>query len=109
MTIAESAVPAAPSKTPSARHAAATAMGGTDGDAQLTARVPVKLAAQAQTSATQAAKQAVAVNQRVGKRQQSLDGSRNPARDEFIRGQAGDLAARDAREADELSDNGSSA
>ena len=88
VTTAESAVPAAPLKTPSARHAAATAMGGTDGDAQLTARVPVKLAAQAQTSATQTAKQAVAGNQRVGKRQQSPDVS---------------------READELSDNGSSA
>ena len=84
-------------------------MGGTDGDTQLNARVSVKQAAQAQTSAAQAAKQAAAGNQRVGKRQQNLDGARKLARDEFIRGQEGDLAARDAREADELSDDGSAA
>ena len=109
VTTAESATPTAPVRAPPARLAAATAMGGTDGDTQLNARVSVKLAAQAQTSAAQAAKQAAAGNQRVGKRQQNLDGARKLARDEFIRGQEGDLAARDAREADELSDDGSAA
>ena len=86
-TTSESAGPAACLKAPSARLTAATAVGGTVGDAQLAARVPVKLAAQAQTSVTQTAKLAVAAKQRVGLRRQSLDVSREP---------------------DELSDNGSS-
>ena len=103
MTTAESATPTAPLKAPPARHAAAAAMSCADGDAQLPARSPVKLAAQAQTSATQATKPAVAQNLRVGSRQQAM--AKN--REEFIRGQADDLAARDAREADEMSDNGS--
>ena len=99
-----SALPTASVKAPPARHAGAAAMGCADGDAQLPARSPVKLAAQAQTSATQAAKHAVAINQRVGKRQQTLA----MTREEFIKVQADELAARDAGETDDLSDNGSS-
>ena len=101
---AASALPTASVKAPPARHAGAAAMGCADGDTQLPARSPVKLAAQAQTSATQAAKHAVAINQRVGKRQQTLA----MTRDEFIKVQADELAARDAGETDDLSDNGSS-
>ena len=86
-TAAESAsAPAAP-KAPSVRPTAATTMSGAASDAMLTARVPVKLAAQAQASVTQTAKLAAAGKQRVGLRQQGLDVLREP---------------------DELSDNGSS-
>ena len=45
-----------------------------------------------------------AINQRVGKRQQTLA----MTREEFIKVQADELAARDAGETDDLSDNGSS-
>ena len=86
-TTAESAGPPAPLKAPSVRLAAATAVGSAVGDALLAARVPVKLAAQAQASVTQTAKLAAAGKQRVGLRQQGLDVLREP---------------------DELSDNGSS-
>ena len=99
-----SAVPAAPLKAQPAKHVSAAATSGVGGYAQLPARQPVKLAAQAQTSATQAAKHAVAINQRVGKRQQTLA----MTREEFIKVQADELAARDAGETADLSDNGSS-
>ena len=72
-TTAESAGPPAPLKAPSVRLAAATAVGSAVGDALLAARVPVKLAAQAQASVTQTAKLAAAGKQRVGLRQQGLD------------------------------------
>ena len=87
-TTAESAGPSAPPRTPSARLAATTAVGNAAGDALRTTRIPVKLAAQAQASITQATKLATAEKQRVGMRQQGLDGGREP---------------------DDLSDNGTSA
>ena len=57
---------------------AATAMSGAASDAMLAARVPVKMAAQAQASRTQTTKLAAAGQLRVGLRQQGLDGCREP-------------------------------
>ena len=99
------ASPTVPLRTQAARHVGAAAMSGADGDAQLPARPPVKLAAQAQSSATQVTKQGMAKIQRSELRQQILEKKMEAEAD--LKVQADELAALDAEDTTELSDNDS--
>ena len=69
------------------------------------ARQPVKLAAQAQASATQVAKQGVAKLQRVELRRQMVENRRGTEAE--LKVQADELAALDAEDLADLSDNDS--
>ena len=100
-----SAVPAAPLKAQPAKHVSAAATSGVGGNAQLPARQPVKLAAQAQASATQVAKQGVAKLQRVELRRQMVENRKGTEAE--LKVQADELAALDAEDLADLSDNDS--
>ena len=101
-----SAVPAAPLKAQPATHVSAAATSGVGGNAQLPARQPVKLAAQSQASAAQVAMRGAAKLQRVELRRQLVESARGT--DAERKDQADAIAALDAEDLADMSDNDSS-
>ena len=100
-----SALPAAPLRAQPAKLVGAAATNGAGGSAQLPARQPVKLAAQSQASATQVAMRGVAKLQRVELRRQLVESARGT--DAERKDQADAIAALDAEDLADLSDNDS--